>query len=743
MKIVITLALFLQIFYVNAQTKDAGVIKYVNTLIGTEKGGNTFQGATRPYSMVKVGPDWSSTIRKNESTVDDKIFGFSHTRVSGTGGGGKYGNILITPFTGNPSPRRIETGWKDLVTTPGYYAMTLPEFNVRVELTSTPRAAFHKYTFRDGTAKINVDAGYFIGASSCCGENQRLIGSEVRILSENEIEGYSKVEGGWGIGVAYTVYFYIITETPATSIVGWRNGKLVANDKQLVDHGDSTGAILSFGQSPNKPIQLKIGLSYISTGKARENLLNEINGWDFDKIKEESADEWNRELSRIIVEGDDKWKRIYYSAVYHSMMTPVNKTGENPKWKSKAPYYDDFYAVWDTYRTLHPFLTLTDPLRQAEIIQSLLAIYQHEGYMPDARAGDDNGRTQGGSDADILIADAYAKGLKGIDYELALKAMVKNAEVPPGDDERKHGRGGVIDYNRLGYVPFEVERSGNRTVEYSVCDYSIAQLAKGLGKTELYNKYLTRSGNWKNLWRPITNSGATGFIMPKSREGKWIDSTYQFDWDTKKSVLKPFSVHTFGTWPDVFYEGNAWIYSFAPTHDVEGLIKLSGGKEAFVARLDTFFIKNYFDMSNEPSFFTPSLYSYAGRYPKTAQRVRAIATSFFNDGPGGIPGNEDSGAMSTWIAFQAMGIYPNAGTDLYLINSPILNKSTIKLANGKTFVINAPETTDKNIYVTGAKLNGKVLDRCWLKHEEIIQGGVLELKMGSKAGTWGTVNLPR
>ncbi len=295
----------------------------------------------------------------------------------------------------------------------------------------------------------------------------------------------------------------------------WKGESIFPNVKSQFDSGEKTGAFLYFNSQQTDTVQLKIGISFISSLKAKYNVEHEISSWSFEKVLQSTHDKWEDLLKRIEIDGTPDQKKMFYTALYHTMLMPVDRTGENPLWTSSKPYYDDFYAIWDTYRSSHPLITLIDPSRQADIVNALLDIYKYDGYMPDARSGNCNGRTQGGSNAEVLIADAYTKGLKGINYGLALKAMLKDAMVPPGGNEEKEGRGGLTDYNSLGYVSNRFVRAGNRTVEYAYDDYCLAQVAKGLNRMGEYRRFIKQSENWQNLWRDIEDHGARGFIMPK------------------------------------------------------------------------------------------------------------------------------------------------------------------------------------------------------------------------------------
>lgn len=713
---------------VYSQDVEINYTKYVDPFIGVENEGNTFPGVSLPYGMVKLGPDCYRRETNSGYHPTGDIWGFSHTHVSGTGGGPKYGNVLVTSTMGDLNIIDYSSPRKNEKASPGYYSVDLEDYNINVELTATHSTGLHKYTFqKEGDAHILIDLGSFLTRSWAYGEDQKLVGSYVKILNGNEVQGYSTVEGGWNKGKAYTVYFHAIIDTPSDSYGTWKSGEKINLQKEQLDSGEKTGAFFTYKVKKNQEIKMKLGISYLSIEKAKTNLKKENSHWNFEKIKRNAETKWNEKLSKIeISETSKDTKYIFYTALYHSFLQPVNKTGELKNWDHNEVYYDDYYAIWDTFRTLHPLLILVDTKTQVDIINSMLNIYEKEGYMPDGRSGNDNGLTQGGSNCDLIIADAFVKGIQGINYEVAYEAMKKNAEITP-EDERKEGRGGISDYNTLGYVSTTFERAGTRTLEYANCDWGIAQVAKGLGKSDDYFKFKNRASNWRNLWRPIENHGVTGFISPKNNQGEWI---------------KDFSLFERGTWHNFFYESISWEYSLYVPQDVKELIRLSGGNKDFVHRLDTFFGRNYYIIENEPGFLTPNLYSWAGRYDKSAEIIHKIITKDYHTGRGGLPGNDDSGAMSSWFVFQAMGIFPNAGQDVYLIGSPIIGNTKIKMDNGKIFEIKVHNLSDENIYVTSATLNGKLLLQSWFKHTEISGGNILELYMSNTANEWGIKTPP-
>lgn len=625
--------------------------QYVDPRIGSEGLGRTFPGPSMPFGMVKPGPDCMNMPNAGWAPLSEKVAGFSQTHVSGTGGGQKYGNILIQPYlAGQPMtadrvvPQRRIGETIDL----GYYACTYKN-GIHTEITTAERCALYRLSYPIIGGKLIVDASWFLGRDTIPDkrETQQFEGSDINVASNNSVEGWTRVRGGWNNGDAYTVYFSMKSDVPFAK-----------------EQNDGKVCVVSFGE---KMVNLKIGISYISCDKARENIANH----DFNEQLAELKASWQRLLSRLRYQGTERNMRMFYTALYHTMLMPVNKTGENPKW-TDSPYYDDYYAIWDTYRTSTPLLGIYYPEIQRDIVNSLLNIYKNEGYMPDARSGDCNGRTQGGSHAEVVIADAFARGLDGIDYELALKAMIKDAEVPPADDE-KEGRGGLKEYNKLGYVPYGIPRAGTRTVEYSFDDWCIAQVARGLGHEDVYQKYIARSGNWRNLWRSDYEwKGMKGFIMPRDAQGRWLDSV---PWG-KSTVYHPLIPYRPDTkvapwylpwWNTFFYEALSAEYSLSVPHDVEGLIGVCGGNDAFRRRLDTFFAEGHYNVANEPSFLTPWMYHFVGRPDLSRERVTKIIADNFSDLPDGLPGNDDGGAMSSWLIWGMLGKYPLSGTEKFLV----------------------------------------------------------------------------
>ncbi len=633
--------------------------------------------------------------------MPEPVLGFSQTHVSGTGGGQKYGNILIQPYLGSDRTDYAQQRVSEKIEL-GYYATDYAD-GICTEITTSERCAHYRIHYPQGTQpSLLVDATHFLGKDTVpdLRERQQFVGAEVEAISSHELRGFSRIRGGWNNGDAYTVYFCLTTDRPFTI-------------HQQPSHLHFTDTL----------VNVKIGISYVSTQQAKRN----IDSIGFDQQLERLRYAWEEQLCKIRVEGTPQQQRMFYTALYHTMLMPVDKTGENPKWTDK-PYYDDYYAIWDTYRTSTPLITLLDPQRQAAIVRSMLNIYRREGYLPDARSGDCNGRTQGGSNAEVVIADALAKDVEPIDYELALEAMLKDGEADPGADHEKHGRGGLREYIQLGYIPYGVPRAGTRTLEYAYDDYCIALVAQRLGRNDIYERYLQRSHNWRNLWRSdFEYDGMKGFILPRDEQGHWLDSV---PWG-RSQVFHPLIPYTPVTkvapwylpwWDTFFYEATSQEYSLSVPHDVEGLIQVCGGTNAFRQRLDRFFEQGYYNVQNEPSFLTPCLYHWIGRPDLSSQRIHSIIRQHYNDQPDGLPGNDDSGAMSSWLAFHMMGIYPNAGQDYYLLNVPLLPEYTLSLSNGKTLHVVRQGRGDGFLRVS---LNGQVLSDARITHQQLMQGGQL------------------
>jgi len=703
----------------------------VDPFIGVDWGGNTFVGSTIPFGMVKLGPDMQTFDGRRSGfgySSYGEILGFSHLHLSGAQG--KYGNVLVMSATGDFDPLSAKSSRTDEINHVGYYAATLSRYGIKTELTSSRRVGFHRYTFpASSQAHITVNLASALGLGTGW-ESQGFLGAEAHIISDHEVQGVTRVIGGWNRGGEYKVYYYMVLDTPAKSTKTWAGSAALTDSRDaVVSDGSPIGASFDFATRANQVIQVKVGISFISAKQAKENVQKEVPDWNFAAVHKAAVLLWNAELAKLnLVGATDSQRRQLYTAMYHMMLMPTDRTGENPGWTSSEPYYDDYYCIWDTYRTSSPLLLLISADRQRDLIRSLIDIYRHTGYMPDARSGNDNGRTQSGSNANVVIADAFVKGLTGIDYETAFAAMVHDAEVPPADPQ-KEGRGGLKDYNEKGYITLADERSGSRTVEYSYDDFAISEVARGLGKTKEAALYASRAHNFENLWdKDMTAEGFKGFLRPREPDGTWA---------------APYLVVR-GTWPDFFYEGDIWTYSIYAPQDMRHLIEMTGGNEAFIRRLDWTFLRNHFDVTNEPGFLIPVLYNYAGRPDKSADIVHMLLEKYFMDNRAGIPGNDDSGAMSSWLIFSTLGFFPVAGQDVYLISTPSIPDALLSLGNGKEFHIIAKNLDPEglNRYVQSVTLNGIDLPNSWFRHAQIKDGATLVFTMGSAPSNWGKSTPP-
>jgi len=715
----------------NARAQQASQI---DPFIGADGGGNTFPGAVVPFGILKAGPDMGDSTGNAGWLPGKPINGFSQTHISGSGGGAKYGNVLIQPTIGDILPADHDSVATAEHAAAGSYGVTLSRYNIGVEIASARRAALYRFTYPAAThANLLIDVGHCLSSYANQNENQSLVSSSVKVVSPTVIEGSTSVIGGWNLQTTvYTVYFFAQSDTPALSSGTWRDGSLQPGSAVEGDSKESrTGAWLTFRTHAAQVVQLKIGISFISVEQAKQNALSEISGFDFAAARSAAVKAWDQALAPIRIEGASKDDlRQFTTAIFHTMLQPTDHTGENPLFASQEPAYDDFYAIWDTFRTSCPLLTLIAEDRESGIVRSLVDLYRHEGWLPDGRTGGYTGRLQGGTNADMIIADGFLKHLPGVDWDEAYKAVVNDAEHNPPNPVLA-GRGDLEDWFKRGYLTMEgTDRSASKHMEYAANDYAIALFAQGLGKEDDYRKYARRAENWRNLWdTEATDDGFKGFIWPRHRDGRW------------KTNFDPLLTGTWGG--DNFYEGNAWTYSTYVPQDVAGLIEASGGNARFVERMDAFFnLPGRYDVGNEPGFLAPYLYLWAGRPDRTQAQMRTILASSYHSGPKGLPGNDDSGAMSSWYVFGKLGFYPNAAQDVYLIGSPAFRRVSIHLGNGRTFTIEAEGNGPDKPYIAAATWNGKPFSRAWFTHEELMQGGTLHFTMSATPTRWGAGDPP-
>jgi predicted alpha-1,2-mannosidase len=697
--------------------------------------------------------------------------GFSHTHWSGVGmvNGGE---ILLMPTVGEklkivPGPLEDpDKGYRsrfdhaDENASPGYYSVFLKDYNVNVELTSTKRAGFHRYTFpKTENARIILDVGHQIGDMTM-GEK-----SSLKIINNNRIEGTK----GAGLGKVYFVaefgkpFLYYGTfdasyKTPESdgSIFAYKNAEA----------GNKIGAFVQYNTKEGEQILIKVGISYTSIEGARRNLHQEIPDWDFDKVKNNASTVWNKELSKIQIKTNDKdQKEVFYTALYHSLLAQYISQDVDGKYFGSdgnihvAKDYDFYgsFSAWDTYRTQHPLLTLIAPEHVNNYVKSIQAKIENFGWLPAQHFLNVYGEAMVGDHLIPIVVDAYMKGYRDFDVEFLYEAMrIKALEKPKKPIPEDMGRSGLEYYLKLGYAPIDkVTEAVPNTLELAYDDWCIAQLAKELGKKDDYELFTKRAFNYKNVW-----DNKTQFMRPKKSDGSWLEELNGREQEIVEvdghGYYKYFDPLLVGRRPYRQYtESNAWQYIWSVQHDVQGLINLFGSRENFTNKLDIFFEMSpiitppkyvgvvgtigQYVQGNQPSHHVAYLYNYAGQPWKTQERARQVTEEMYRTGPGGICGNEDMGSLSSWYVLSAMGIYPvSPGDAIYSIGSPILEEAAIQLENDKSFTIKTEDNSKENKYIQSAILNGAAFNRTWISHEEIMSGGTLTFKMGPKPNkNWG------
>ncbi|OTA99613.1 glycoside hydrolase family 92 protein [Hypoxylon sp. CI-4A] len=742
----------------------ADVLRFVDPLIGSTNGGNVFAGATKPYGLAKPVADVDGQNTGGFATDGSNITGFSTVHDSGTGGNPSLGNFPLFPqicpddelnncnfLIGERATQYVA---ESVVARPGYFAVELVS-GIKAAMTSSEHAALYTFEFPAGdnqhplvlldltdlwksrqNATINVDA-----------ESGRLKGNGTFLPSFGPS--------------SYVMHFCVDFFNGEVFDNGvWVNNRGGNEPKELfVTRGFNlfyleAGGWVRFNNLANNTLIARTGISFISADQACKRAEEEIPEplEDFQRLVTEAEDAWQEKLSPISVDAggaSEELQTSFWSGLYRSMISPQNYTDENPYWNSGIPYFDSYYCIWDSFRVQHPLLTILDPSAQVQMVNSLLDIYQHEGWLPDCHMSFSNGWTQGGSNADVVLVDAYVKNLTGIDWELALEAIIQDAEVEPLE-WAYHGRGGLQSWKDLLYIPYldfdpagfgTNSRSISRTLEYAYDDYCLATLAQGLGRDDLYEQYVARSTNWQNLWKSDQDSvingndtGFTGFFQPKYQNGTW---GYQDP--IACSALASFCSLT--TNPSETFEASVWQYQFLVPQSMSTLIGLMGTEDPFIQRLDFFHTSGLADISNEPVFSTVYLYHYAGRPGLSTKRLHTYIPSSFNTSYGGLPGNDDSGSMGAFVVFGMIGLFPIAGQDVYLISAPFFKEVNItspltrKTAQIKTVGFDA---NYENIYIQNVTVNGQPWSKSWIGHAFFTEGWTIELSLGNQESQWGS-----
>ncbi len=762
MKIIslIVISAFAQIMVLGQ--RSANFVRYVNPLIGTQKMGHTYPGATVPFGSVQLSPDTDEQPHNingkyNKDAYkycagyqydDREIVGFSHTHFSGTGHS-DLGDFLVMPSIG---PLQLEPGERNdakngfrskfshanETAEAGYYKVLLEDDNILAEMTATTRVGFHQYTFpKSENAHIILDLMHGI-----YDYGDKNVWTFARVENDHTIVGYRQTNG-WAR--TRMVYFAMQFSKPFTSYgfknFGkedykgfWRKFDQTKNFPEFA--GKQIRAYFDFKTEKNEKIKIKFALSPVSTDGAISNLKSEISDWDFERVKSEARAVWNKELSKISVTTLDEGEMVnFYTALYHTFLSPTVYMDTDGQYKGidqnvhRANGFTNYttFSLWDTYRALHPFLNIVQPKRNRDMAASMMAHYDqsvHKMLPIWSHYANENWCMIGYHSVSVL-ADAIVKdNLAGPDAMKALDASVQTAKTKYYD--------GLEYYMKMGWVPEDKNSSSvSKTLEYAYDDWAIAQAAKKLGRKDIYSEFMKRAENWKNVYDP-----SVGFMRPKMSDGKFRE---KFD------VL---STHDQG-----FIEGNAWNYSLYVPHDPDGMIAMMGGKQKFTAHLDQLFtmhlpdeffaeteditregiIGNYVH-GNEPAHHAVYLYNWTDDPWKTQDRVRMILKNQYRPTPDGLGGNDDCGQMSAWYLFSALGFYPVApGSDQYALGSPVIKTAVLKLENGRTLTIEAKDQSDKNVYVHKVVVNGQPLKRNYVTHAEIMNGGRITFHMSENA----------
>jgi predicted alpha-1,2-mannosidase len=701
--------------------KHDGVLEYVDPMIGTGGHGHTFPGAVVPFGMVQLSPDnpskgWDWTSGYHYS--DDTLLGFSHTHLSGTGVGDLL-DILFMPFRGDYAKRekdekgRIYTSYShaDEEALPGYYSLRLNDEKVTAELTATTRTGAHKYTFSgEENAKVLIDLEY--------AQNfDKPVMTFIRVDDEHTISGY-RLSTGWA--KKQPIYF-TATFNQAFSHQLYQSNTPVKGDQLTAE---STKVVLDFGNIDNTALEVNVALSYTSIENARLNLEHEVNGSDFNTLAKRASQLWREQLEKFAVHDDnvtDKTK--FYTALYHSFLAPqhIGDVDNKAYGADGSVHQESFeryslFSLWDTFRALHPLLTISNPERVDGMVKSMLSFYEETGLLPSWDLMSNETDVMIGYHAVPVIVDAYLKGLTDVDGELLLEASIASAT---------QDRFGIDLFEQYGYVPSELEvEAVSKTLEYAYDDWAIATLAANLGKNEIAQRYFKRSNAYKTLF-----DKSTGFMRGKTAQGDWVT---------------PFNPTYVEHRKTDYTEANAWQYSFFVPHDVDGLIDLYGSKQAFTSKLDTLFstssdmqgdvspdisgLIGQYAHGNEPVHHVAYLYAWTDTPYKGEERIKEIRDTMYLAQPDGLAGNDDVGQMSAWYVFSALGFYPvNPANGEFVLGTPEFERVDLNLG-GNTFTIKA-DTHAGSDYVQRVTLNGEEVGRT-VSYKQIMAGGELVFEMG-------------
>lgn len=725
--------------FVSLSAFAEGPVDYIHPMIGTDGGsGHTFPGATLPFGMVQLSPDtrtqgWGSCAGYDYN--DKTILGFSHNHMSGTGIP-DLGYFLLMPTVGELKlpPGKASDGYRATYShdqeeaRAGYYRVNLTDRNVMVELTTTTRAGMHRYTFPK-TEQAHVVLDLLHGLGNCW---KRPLAMGLQFETDRVVSGFKKADG-WGQSQFYFVAeFSRPWDSAGIQVAGQRTEAREAQGKDIQ-------AWFDFKAKEREQLLVRVGISSVDVEGARQNLKAEMPGWDFDAVAKAARAQWEQVVSRVGVESKDQaFLENFYTGIYHATLSPTTLSDVDGRFRgsdgqvhtAKGYTYHTTFSLWDTFRAAHPLYTIIQPERVNDFVKTML---EHYADSPDkalpvwVNAGRETWCMAGNHSIPVIV-DAYLKGFRDFDAAKALEAMIVST-----DSDRR----GQDQYKKAGYISADEDGRGRpkvwynatKTFELAYDDACISRMAAALGNKEVAAKYQARSNNWKNLW-----DDASGFMRPKLADGSWVEP---FNPDEVNGNIE---------------EGNSRQYSFMVQHDAPALIAKLGGPENFVQRLDTLFdtkdrvkfkqakhdvqgLIGQYCHGNEPCHHEAYLYNFAGRPDKTQERIRQITSTMYKNTFDGLCGNDDCGQMSAWYVFSALGFYPADPTSgIYMIGSPLVDKAsiTVDAKRALKFNIVARNNSPTNFYIQSATLNGKPLQRSWIRHSEIVSGGELVLEMGPR-----------
>ncbi|PNV60951.1 hypothetical protein C0033_16015 [Clostridium sp. chh4-2] len=701
---------------------------FADPFMGVDRKGNFFSGPYLPYGVVRMGADMIYPQSTGGYTTGRPVKCFSHTHIGGSGGGGRYGNVGITPYIGEPTAHAPYMELELEEAHAGYYH-AVTRNNIEIELTATHHVGCHRYLFpQTGSSNIMIDAGSVIQtAGKLPGESMpgrghigidgtgASVGGFVEHFSDTEIIGRGDFVGGWGHQFPYSVYFAVKFDAPMEKC-------MLGNNRGIYPmrsvYGENCFATVLFERND---ICFSVGISFVSIANAR-NYITEEASRPFDDIHEEALNVWEKSLQRIHVDGgSEEQKELFYSLFARLLAGPsdLGTDQEFPGWKSGVRHFNDYYCLWDSVRNANSLITLFDPELERDMLNCLLDIADKTGWLPDAWIAGHSAMIQGGSSADVLFSEAKRKGIEGIDYEKALRFMRKNHEEK-SPDTWLYGRF-TEDYDQLGYLSTDVPRNCvSKHLEYTYQDWCIGKLAQALGHDEIWEKYEKESEKIWNLWRDDLKCFA-----PKNQDGSWVEP-----FDPKRYY------HSHHSFDPYFYEAYSLCWSFHAWQDFPELVRRHGGNEAFTEHLDRFFDEGHY-RSKEIMLHVPWLYLFAGRPDKACERVRECMEKYFSPGRKGLSDNEDMGCQSAFYMCAAMGLYPLMGQTRYLLCAPVFDLTVIRLGNsGKELRIEVKNKAEGKKYIAGAWINGQDLSRPWVEHDEIAGGGVITFELSERPGNF-------